>query len=133
MGFKPLSSTVNAGNTNVDFVAPSGKQYIVQYGEVIVTANGTVANRTVRVGVYDDAGTPAEFYDVHSGLAVTAGQTIHHQLMPGTYRETAAIDNSVQLPMGAKLIVLPGWRLRVSLVNGVAGDNISCKFMVDEQ
>lgn len=134
MSYKLLTGAATAGNANMEFLVPAQKQYKLLYGAVRLTTDATVANRRVLLGVFDDAGTPALVFDVHSGAVVVASQTdVHHGFMQGIYRETAFIDNALQVPIGRELILLPGWLLRVWIQNGVAGDSYTGKFMIDEE
>lgn len=129
-----LESGTKAGNANADFVVPSGNvHYQINYGQVILTTDATVANRQLDLQILDDAGTPALVFDTHAGTTVPASQTGRHfELMPGTYRETSFVGGSLQCPFPDDFVVKAGWTIRVKFTAGVAGDSYTVKLVVTE-
>lgn len=130
MGIKKIEVGATAGNANADFLVPANTAYKIQCAELILTTNGTVANRRALMRILDDAGT--EVIDYHAGMTVPASQSAqHHQFMQGTYRETAFIGGSLQVPFGSDMVLPPGWTLRFLIEAGVAADSFTVKAMVD--
>lgn len=128
-----LDSGDIAGNANADFLIPSGiGSYHILYGQIILTTDATVANRQLAFGIYDDAGTPALIFDTHAGATVPASQTVHFELMPGIYRETAIVAGSLQVPIPDPGQVRGGWTIRSRLSSGgQAGDSFRMKLVVE--
>lgn len=121
-----------AGNANMDFVVPSNEQVELLYAHVILTTDANAANRYVEVSVLDE--NSVEIIDIHSGGAVPASQTNqHHTLMQGVYRETSFINNSIQVPIPADLVVAEGWTVRFSISNGVAGDSFTATLVWEKR
>lgn len=131
MGFKLIRVAATAGNANADFVVPAQTLYMLNLAELVLTTNGSAANRRAIMRVLDGAGT--EVADYHAGMTVPASQTAqHHQFMQGTYRETAFVGSALQVPFGGPVPLLPGWTLRFLIENGVAGDSFTVNAIVDE-
>jgi hypothetical protein len=128
-----LDSGATAGNANADFLVPAGVgAYQVLYGQVILTTNATVANRQFSFGIYDDTGTPVLIFDTHAGAVVPAGQTVHFELLPGIYRETAITAGTVQVPIPDRCLVRGGWTIRSLLSSGgQAADTFRVKLVVE--
>lgn len=131
MGLELITAAAaTAGNANMDFAVPAQKGYRVCYGQVVLTTDATVANRRVVLSLLDAAG--AAVLDSHAGAVVAASQTSqHHEFLQGIYRETSFVGGALQIPIGQDVYLLPGWKLRVAIENGVAGDSFTGKFMVD--
>lgn len=132
MGFKLIEVGATAGNANADIVVPAQKLYMLNLAELVLTTNGTAANRRAIARILDGAG--ATVTDYHAGMTVPANQSAqHHQFMQGTYRETAFIGSSLQCPFGGEVPLLPGWTLRFLIDQGVAGDSFAVKALVEER
>lgn len=132
MGYKLLSYAATAGNVAATFVVPAGKDYRVLYGETSLTTDATVASRRVEIQVLD--ASDVVLFRVPAGATVAAslsGQ--RHGFMPGVPRETAAVAGSLLVPVGQDLVLPPGYKLRVRVDAGVAGDSHVGYFMVEEK
>lgn len=136
MNLLKFNSGAKAGNVNYEVVTPTGFGfYKILYGQVALTTDATVANRRVIIAVYDDTSpTPVLQFDIHAGAVVTASLTDqHHELMPGIYRETAFVGDALQVSIPRKFIVPGGWKIRVSISAGVAGDSYTANLLIEEQ
>lgn len=132
MAFKNPSDTSIAGNVVTTITSGDTQANTLLYGQVSLTTNASAANRRVVVGVYDDAGNVV--VDIHSGAVVTASASNqHHELMQGVFRETSFVGNALQVPIPKDLIIPPGYSLKITIENGVAGDSYdySMAFSVD--
>lgn len=131
MSIALLQSAATAGNVDTDHVVPSGAQRKVLYGQVTLTTDATVANRRVVLQVLDD--TDAVIYDTHAGAVVAASAADqHHEFMQGIFRETSFIGNALQVPIGADMVMIEGWTLRITIENAVAGDSYTSTFVVSD-
>jgi hypothetical protein len=132
MSIKVLNGVATAGNVTTNYVVPEGTQRRVLYGQTILTTDATVANRRVILSVLDASGT--SIFDLHSGAVVAASQTDqHHEYMQGIFRETSFIGGALQVPIGKDMILSPGWSLRVTVDNGVAGDSHTTNIVVSDE
>jgi hypothetical protein len=126
-----LEFEATAGNVVAVMSNTTGETLEILFGEVSVTTDATVANRYIRLALYDASGT--FFMDMHAGAAVPASQTgVHIQYLQGIYRETSFIDTALQSPIPTKFTLQSGWSMRCSAFNGVAGDEFSGKFYTRE-
>lgn len=131
MPAKKLSATGVAGNANSDFVVEDGNLNRILYGQVVLTTDATVANRRVRLQAIDDGSNVV--FDSDAGAVVPASETNQkHDYMQSVTRETAFVENALQVPIPEEFVLLPGWTLRTSIVNGVAGDSYEVNFIADE-
>lgn len=123
-----LNAAATAGNVVTDFTAPSNKAYELLYGQVVLTTNATVANRRVILSVVSGSDTIIDF---HAGAVVTASSTSqHHEFMQGIFRETSFVGNALQVPFGQSTIIQEGWKFRITIENGVAGDSYTANIVV---
>lgn len=131
MSIEKLSATDVAGNVDTDHLVPAGTQRTVLYGHVVLTTDVTDLNRRVLLQIVDDA--DAVVFDTHSGAVVAASQTDqHHEFLQGIYRETSFVGSALQVPIGKDTILPPGWKLRITIDNGQAGDTYTSKFVVSD-
>jgi hypothetical protein len=120
-----------AGNATHSWTVPTNKIHVVHFGHVILTTDGTAANRYLEVSIIDADSN--EIFDTHSGAAVTASTSNqHHTLMPGIYRETSFTNGSIQVPIPAYMVLMPGFTFQVSVTNGVAGDSYTSDWILSE-
>ena len=131
MPAKKISATAVAGNANTDSVVTGNHVHRVLYGQVSLTTDATVANRRVRLQAIDDGANVV--FNSDAGVVVPASQSNQaHDFMQGVTRETSFTDNAVQVPIPEDFVLLPGWTLRVTIVNGVVGDSYEVNFVADE-
>lgn len=120
-----------AGNVAHTYTVPAGRGKQLLFGHIKLTTNATVANRRVIISLLDASDNVIN--DVHSGAVVAASQTdVHHEFMQGVYRETAFIANTLQVPIPMDWIGPAGYKFRVSIENGVAGDSFRGNLMFKE-
>lgn len=129
---KYIPIEVTAGNVDTDIIVPDNQTYEFIWGQIILDTDATVANRWVRIATLDLDGNNA--LCLCAGAAVTASKS--DQLcayIQGIYRETAFVNNVIQVPIATDHILLPGFTLRSFIENGVAGDSYSGGIMVRER
>jgi hypothetical protein len=126
-----VSASSVAGNVNSTHTVPDNMAWELLYGQVSLTTDATVANRRVQIAVLDASDNVIT--DYHAGAVVTASlSNQHHELMQGVFRETTFVGSALQVPIGMDLIAQQGWKIRVSIDAGVAGDSYNVKLVVKE-
>lgn len=124
------SSGATAGNANADITVPAEGMEVL-FGQVILVADGTVASRQLAFQILDsDANL---IFDTHAGVVVTAGLTVHFELMRGIFRETAIVAGSIQVPIPMDCALKGGWIVRTKLSSGgQAGDSFTVILVTSE-
>jgi hypothetical protein len=122
MYYNKKSDTGVAGNVVTTLTSSDTQCKKLLHGHVKLTTDATVANRRVVVGLYDDS--DAFVFDTHAGTVVAASASDqHHELMQGIFRETSFVGNALQVPIPEDFYVPPGYSIKISIENGVAGDS----------
>lgn len=131
---RPLDHTFLVAATAGDVVAiipnTTGESLEVLFGEIVYVADATVANRRIRLSLYDPDGN--YFMDVRAGAAITAGLTVNLDYMQGIFRETSIVDSALQVPLPVKATIQSGWSMHITSSGGVAGDSYTAKFYARE-
>lgn len=130
MEIERKSSGALAGNVNNDYVVPANETRRALFGQVVLTTDATVANRRVVAQILDSSNNI--IIDFHSGAVVAASQSDqHHEFMQGIYRETSFVGDAIQVPIGADLWMKAGWKFRITIENGQAGDSYTNNFVFE--
>ena len=130
MNILTLEAASVAGNVTTTFECPTNGKWKILYGYVTLTTDATIANRWVRMGPFEADGTTKNLC-LCAGKEVVASQTgVEFSFMQGIYRETAFINNVIQVPIASDLIVVGGELLKVLIENGVAGDAYSVRIKI---
>lgn len=128
-----LSIAATAGNVattlTIPTLQPNTASQQLLYGQIVLSTDGTVADRRVVLQVLDTSDNV--IIDFHSGAVVAASQTSqHHEFMQGIYRETSFVGAALQVPISAGLELKQGWKLKVTVTSGVSGDSYSGHLVV---
>ncbi len=127
---KTVAIGATAGNSDIDFSPGSLKRWRVLYGAISLTTDGTVANRTFRVKVYPEftytfnVGTSSENIPASTTGSLTFGGLFSANNRNFTnggfsgYPAFFALDPESMILEGSDV-------LRISIINGVAGDSFS--------
>ncbi len=122
-----IASTAGNATTAVLTIGDEGR--VVLYGSVTLTTDATVANRYVTLQVLDSS--DAVVFTIKSGAPVPASQTSQiHAVLPGDYRETSFISSTVIMPIPHVHLLMPGWKAKVTITGGVAGDAFTGRFVL---
>ena len=91
-------------------LAARNQTWRILFGHAALTSSATVGNRRFKLVVYNADGTAVSdiMSDSHAGAVQAASLTRHYSLKQGIYRETAFIDDDIELPITRDLLVLPG-------------------------
>jgi len=127
---KEISDTSTAGNANADMVVPVKKIYRILFGHVEMITDANVASRRLLIQILDASSNVVTEHTV--GATQAASLTYHYELMQGIYRETSAVGLALQVPIPADFMILPEYTIRTKFTNGVAGDDFSVHFVVEE-
>lgn len=79
--------------------------------QVVYTSDATVGNRQVRAVMYDSSDNL--IWDSHAGAVQAASLTRHYEWMPGIYRETSFVDDSIQVPFPSDMEVPANYYFKV--------------------
>lgn len=119
---KQITIPATAGNVAAEVEVPDNMTYELLWGQISLTTDATVADRRVLMALVDPDSNVV--FDIHAGASVPASSTnFHHDFMKGIFRETAFISDSIQVPIPFDAILPSGWLMRISIINGVAGDS----------
>lgn len=124
---KEISAT--AGNVDTEITVPPDQQWRILYGHISLTTDGTTANRWIRPSIQDTDGN--KHVCLCAGAAVTASSTQSTEYMTGIYRETAFINDTMQVPLPTEGWIEGGHKIDIQIENGVAGDEYTARFVVE--
>lgn len=111
-----------AGNVTTTITAGQDEYRQALYGQLILTTDGTAANRRVIFRIIDDSSN--NIFDSHAGAVVTASTSDqHHEFMQGIFRETSFVGGALQVPIPISCAIPPGYAVQLIVENGVAGDS----------
>lgn len=119
-----MATTVRTTSaTNSYTSSPFGKDVKFNFMQVIYTSDATVGNRQIRASLYDESDNI--IWDSHAGAVQAASLEYHYEWLPGIYRETAFIDNSIQVPFPKDMIVPATYYFKVyDSANISSGDSM---------
>jgi len=89
--------------------------------QVVYTSDATVGNRQIKAALYNSAGQV--IWDSHAGAVQAASTAAHYEWLPGIYRETAFIDNSIQVPFPADMEVPGNYYFKIFDDTGVSASD----------
>ena len=123
-GGKLVSKEVNkAGNQDLDLEPPAYKRWKFVVGTLQLVASG-VANRTITLNLYDSNSDLVCYYP--SSPDITNGQTRRLNITTALNWTQTAIMGVWDYHIGiGDMILDSGWFLRVSTLNGLAGDTLT--------
>ena len=117
--------TATAGDEDAYITIGNRKRARLIFGHITLVANGTVANRVIRLSVDDGADLLTRFLYSPS---ITAGQTKTANYNDAEESEGAWSGHNYNLKLGSNVILDAGDRLRIEIDGGVAGDSYSGVF-----
>ena len=121
---------IDAGANDSDktIVVPEGEVWKLDWLHAILVSTATVGNRQMLLGLYDQADVLQA--DWHAGTTQAASLTRHYMFQPGVYRETAFVNNEIQIAIPEKLIIPSKWYLRVydSAAIAAAADDLTIAY-----
>lgn len=127
---KKLSGTA-AGDANLDLANDTNWPLQVCWGQIVLTTDATVASRRIVLQAIDEAGDIA--LQISANVTVAASATNQrHSVMPDLPRESAFINNDILVPIPDSFMLPAGYKLRISVSDGVAGDAVAANFICRE-
>lgn len=128
---QPVMNAISVPATagNVEYSVTNNNPYPLQmlFGELTLVTDATVANRQPKLGLYDPSGNL--FMETVIGTNITASLTTKLKYLQGIYRETAIVNGAIQVPIPNEAVIPAKWSIRITVVNGAAGDSYTAKFM----
>lgn len=126
-GYK-LTPTVAVATNTTDIVIPRPSQLL--WAHLVYTSIAGV-NRQIQLSMRTAAA--ALVADTHAGTTQGPGIVRHYFFLQGIYRETAFINDEIQVPLPLDFIFPAGYILRVGDVNNVdAGDSMVLSYALRE-
>ena len=121
-----------AGNVVFTHTVPAGHTQQLIFGHITLTTDATAADRRVVVGLYDEADNM--LIDIHAGATTPASQASQHiEFMQGVYRETAFIAGTLQVPIPINFVAPAGYKFKITVDGGVAGDSYIGNLMIEDR
>jgi hypothetical protein len=123
-------------DSNKTFTVPTGKTWRLDWLHVLYVSTATVGNRQIEVKITDASDVLR--IDFHAGTTQAASLTRHYAFQPGIFRETAFVDNEIQIAIPMNMILPAGWKIVVydSASSGAgidpAADDMTVSFQVTE-
>lgn len=120
-------------DSDKSFVVPAGVRYHVYYGSVIYVSTAVAGNRLIALEVLD--GSSNHIFHSIAGSVQAASGTREYMFQPTGTPETTFRDDHIVVPIPEKLIILPGWTLRIHDENEIdlAADDMEVNFVVDSR
>lgn len=132
MSEQNIKHTIDATADDSDktITCPDGELWQIDWVHAWLVSTATVGNRQIVLALYDQAGVIRG--DWHAGTTQAASLTRHYAFQPGIYRETAFVDGDIQISIPRKLVIPPGWYLRVydSAAVAAAADDMTVSYQV---
>lgn len=89
--------------------------------QVAYTSDANAGNRQIKAAMYDSSNNL--IWDSHAGAVQAASNVYHYEWMPGIYRETAFVDNSIQVPFPADMVLPANYYFKVFDDTGVSASD----------
>jgi hypothetical protein len=121
-----------ADDSDKTFTVPTGKTWRLDWLHVLYVSTATVGNRQLEVKITDASDVLR--IDFHAGTTQAASLTRHYVFQPGIFRETAFVDNEIQIAIPMNMILPAGWKIRIydSAAVDAAADDMTVSFQVTE-
>lgn len=100
-----------ANDSDKAITVPDGEVWQFDWIQAELTSTATVGNRQIVLGVYDQGNVLQAAW--HAGATQAASLTRRYTMQPGIYRETTFVDGTIQIAIPKKLVLPPGWYLRI--------------------
>lgn len=98
---------------------------------VVYTSTATVGNRQIVFQLKNTDGNV--IYDAHAGAVQAASNVYHYEFMQGIYRETAFIDNAINVPIPVDLILPAGTTITIyDSANIAVGDSMVINYQSED-
>jgi hypothetical protein len=122
--------TGSAATNTTTLTIPAGSNWKVLWMTVVYTSGAAVGNRQLRGKLTTAA--DVEIRDIHAGAVQAASLVRHYEFLPGTYRETAFIDGSIQIPFPTGFVLPAGYKMVIyDSTNVSAADTITYSMQVE--
>lgn len=122
-----------ADSSDKEWVVPDGRRYRVFYGSVILVSTATVGNRQMALEIQDDSANVV--FRSLAGAVQVASLTREYHFAPNPVREAAFVNTQIMVPIPPKLILLPGWTLRVydTAAIDAAADDMTVSVLLEDR
>lgn len=117
---RSITGTDPAAGTQILETVPTNARWKLKTLRILLTTNGTVANRRLIVIIDDGA---IEIWRVRTPVDQTASTARNYLYSMGRQKDTAFVTDEIHLPLPDDLVLFQGWRVRTITDNMQAGDN----------
>lgn len=119
-------------DSDKSFTVPQGKTWRLDWAHIEFISTAAVGNRQINIQILDDSAVLRA--DFHAGATQAASTTRHYMFLPGVYRETAFVNNEIQVAIPINMILLPGWSIKIydSAIIATAADDMTVSMQVTE-
>lgn len=128
---KDVTLGATAGNSAGYITSPTGKKYLVLYGQAKCVNDATVANRYILTEIVDSTNAVIFRFPTAS-TALTASQTNYNYYYCGNYANNISTSGLCGIWLGSGIWLGDGDKIKFSVNGGVAGDVLTAWFKVME-
>lgn len=113
------------------WTVPDKQVWKINWAQILLTSTDTVGDRHVRMELFDSDDNL--LIDVHAGAVQAASLTRRYAFLQGIYRETAFVDDEIQVPIPQDLWIESGYKLTFEDVNEVdaAADDMTVSIQME--
>lgn len=122
-----------ADSSDKEWVVPDGRRYRIFYGSVILVSTATVGNRQMALEIQDDSANVV--FRSLAGAVQAASLTREYHFAPNPVREAAFVNTQIMAPIPPKLILLPGWTIRLYDTASIdaAADDMTVSLLIEDR
>lgn len=130
MSFGQIKRSYNAIATNTWTSEKFRDKVRLLWAHVVYTASATAGNRSI-TGLLLNGGQ--QDWDTPSNVSITAGQTKHIAYLPGAYRESAFVNDEIQIAFPRDFLLIANDQFKIYDVNDVdAADTMIITYRYEE-
>lgn len=107
------TETIHTTNADNSWTSPIFKKRVVlRFLHLEYTSTATAGNRQIKISVTNAAGLTAT--DSHAGAVQAASQVYDYEFIPGIFRETSFIADSLQIPIPVGWVIDGNYKITIS-------------------
>lgn len=107
-----------ANDSSKSWIVPGNELWKLNHAHIDLVTSADVGNRLIQMDVLDENSNVVT--SITAGVVQAAGLTRHYAFFQGIYRETAFVNNEVQVPVPADLYLPAGYTIKFYDVAAIA-------------